>query len=80
MLCPKCNIEMSQTYEPYEERCSKCGYWFDHWTGKEVDLSPKPHDYELEDDSGNDDQFVHEHYDPITGEYSDEYIPPEWIS
>jgi hypothetical protein len=36
MNCPKCNIEMGPTYEPYEYRCSKCGYWFDSWTGKEV--------------------------------------------
>jgi hypothetical protein len=41
MLCPKCNIQMGPTYEPYELRCSKCGYWFDTYTGKEVviDLS-----------------------------------------
>lgn len=36
MICPNCNIEMKLTYEPYEERCGKCGYWFDHWTGSEV--------------------------------------------
>lgn len=36
MICPKCNIKMGPTYEPYERRCTKCGYWFDEWTGKEV--------------------------------------------
>lgn len=36
MICPHCNIEMGTTYEPYEYRCTKCGYWFDTWTGKEI--------------------------------------------
>jgi tRNA(Ile2) C34 agmatinyltransferase TiaS len=36
MKCPKCNIEMQPTYEPYELRCPKCGYWWDTYTGKEI--------------------------------------------
>jgi transposase-like protein len=37
MDCPTCKIEMGYTYEPYERRCKKCGYWFDTYTGKEID-------------------------------------------
>lgn len=36
MICPKDGTEMRPTYEPYEHRCPKCGYWFDDWTGKEI--------------------------------------------
>lgn len=43
MICPTCDIEMLPTYEPYESRCPKCGYHFDHFTGKPVD--PVNHEY-----------------------------------
>jgi len=36
---------MRQTYEPYEHRCSKCGYWFDDWTGKEINPSEAAEKY-----------------------------------
>jgi hypothetical protein len=44
MNCPHCNIKMGTTYEPYEYRCTKCGYWFDSWTGKEVTFAPPDDD------------------------------------
>jgi rubredoxin len=50
MNCPHCNIEMGTTYEPYEYRCGKCGYWFDTYTGKEVTFAP-PVDEDDYDDS-----------------------------
>lgn len=43
MDCPKCGTAMLPTYEPYEERCIKCGYWFDHWTGKEKEFNYVEH-------------------------------------
>jgi len=36
-ICPKCYGAMQPTYEPYELRCEKCGYWWDTYTGKEID-------------------------------------------
>jgi len=36
--CPQCQQGiMRATYEPYECRCDHCGYWWDQWTGREVD-------------------------------------------
>jgi rubredoxin len=53
MICPHCNLDMDTTYEPYEYRCEKCGYWFDTWTGKEKTFT-SPVD---EDDYDEDDEY-----------------------
>ena len=37
-LCPKCRVEMQTTYEPYELRCTSCGFWFDTYTGKPITI------------------------------------------
>lgn len=38
-VCPKCGGEMRPTYEPYELRCWECGFWWDTYTDKEVDVN-----------------------------------------
>lgn len=54
MLCPKCNTPMQNTHEPYELRCSYCGYWWDGWTQKEVDPLAVNQLFDNDDPDGED--------------------------
>lgn len=38
-ICPNCYTEMQATYEPYQVRCPKCGFWFDTYTGKPISFA-----------------------------------------
>lgn len=40
-VCPKCKSDTQNTYDPYEYRCTKCGFWFDMYAGKEITFTDR---------------------------------------